>query len=187
MYAICGLGNPGKKYRYTRHNTGFLVIEKILEDYPFKKLKAKNSFAFYVEKLNSILFMPLTFMNLSSIAVKEILKKHQIPPSKLIVIYDDVDLPSGTIRIRKKGSAGGHKGIKSIIELLGTEEFIRVRIGIDKPPEFSDLSSYVLSKFTSYELKVMQDTFAIAKKVVECIIKEGVDIAMNKFNRRKKQ
>jgi PTH1 family peptidyl-tRNA hydrolase len=129
-----------------------------------------------------IIFMePLTFMNRSGIAVKKISDKHAVPPGKIIVIHDDLDLPAGKLKIRKKGSSGGHKGIESVIQNLGTRDFIRVKIGIGRDP-LIPAETFVLSKFRRDEISLIRDAVAQASRAVACIIAEGPDSAMNKFN-----
>lgn len=184
MWLIVGLGNPGKRYEKTRHNVGFLVIEEIAERAGLK-FKTERDFRMArgtVEDKDLILLEPLTFMNLSGIAVKEVIKRFNLMPEDLIVIHDDIDMETGRLRIRKKGSSGGHKGVESIISSIGTQEFIRVKIGVgrekDVPPE-----EYVLSSFRKEEMPLIRDSIRRAADAVLYITSNGVDKAMNKFNK----
>lgn len=188
MYIIAGLGNPGEKYMATRHNIGFDVITRIAEDYriplDFKKHRAicgKGS----LEGEKVILAMPQTFMNLSGESIRELVEYYKTPKDQLIVIYDDISLEPGQLRIRKKGSAGGHNGIKNIIAHLGTEEFLRVRVGVGEKPRGWDLADYVLSRFSAEEEPVIREALLEASKAVGVILTKGIEDAMNHFNRRK--
>ena len=185
MKIIVGLGNPGIKYAGSRHNTGFSVVTGISDkfDIPFKKKECKSVTGHGIiagEKV--VLAMPQTYMNLSGEAVQELLHFYKCEPSDLIVIYDDVDLDVGRIRIRKQGSAGGHNGIKSIIGCIGTDEFDRVKVGVGHKPQGWDLADYVLGRFPREELLVMREAVDYATKAYEEIIMAGADSAMNKYN-----
>ena len=183
MWLIAGLGNPGSRYEKTRHNIGFLVVEEFLrrQQLEFKEKEdykmAKGSLG--DEKI--ILLEPLTFMNRSGIAVRKIMQKSNVLPETLIVVHDDLDLETGSLKIRKKGSSGGHKGVESIIQNIGTQEFIRVRIGIGRDP-FVPTEKYVLSKFRKEEIQVIKETIQRAAESVQSIISDGVERAMNRFN-----
>jgi len=185
MKIIVGLGNPENKYKNTRHNVGFEVINEMSKDYNIKidkvKFKAHVGEGF-INGEKIILIKPQTFMNLSGLSVKEALNFYKSDIENLIVISDDVSLPVGAVRIRKKGSAGGHNGLKDIISRLSTEEFLRVKIGVGEKPEHYILGDYVLSKFTKTEDAIIQDTFSKASDCVGAIIKKGADYAMNNFN-----
>lgn len=183
MYIITGLGNPGKKYEGTRHNMGFDAIDILSKDLDIdvSRLKFKSLIGegnFKGEKV--ILQKPQTYMNLSGEAVYDIVNFYKLSLTNLIVIYDDKDLDIGKIRIRKKGSAGGHNGLKSIIYLLESDEFVRIRIGIGKPDD--DMISYVLGKFNGHDLNIIKKTQELAKDAALDIISNGVDYAMNHYN-----
>jgi len=185
MYLIIGLGNPGDKYTFTRHNAGFLAIDYISQkqNIEVKKIKHKaliGEGSISGEKV--VLVKPQTFMNLSGESVRELKSWYKTENNKIIIIYDDVSMPVGSLRIREKGSAGGHNGIKSIILNLGTDEFPRFRLGINEKPDNYDLADYVLGKFTSEEQKIMFDTFDKVNSAIEEYIKSGATSAMNKFN-----
>ncbi len=186
MYVIVGLGNPGKKYVGTRHNIGFEALDAVAAKYGIDIKKAKFN-AIYgegmIEGEKVVLVKPQTFMNLSGEAVREFREWYKTDNSQIIIIYDDVSLPVGKMRIRPKGSAGGHNGMKSIIYQLNSEEFPRIRIGIGSPenPEF-DLADYVLGKFTKDEVKELVEIAINTAEAVGEIIKNGLEKAMTKFN-----
>lgn len=183
MWLIAGLGNPGSRYEKTRHNAGFLVLEELIErlQLEFKEKEdckiSKGSLG--DEKI--ILLEPLTFMNRSGIAVRKIMQKSNISSERLIVIHDDLDLETGSMKIRKKGSSGGHKGIESIIQNIGSREFIRVKIGIGRDP-FVPTEKYVLSRFRKDEMPLIKEAIVKAVESVHAIIIDGVERAMNRFN-----
>ncbi len=186
MYIIAGLGNPGKQYDMTRHNIGFHTIDYIADEYGAKlaKLKFKAVYgetAIGGEKV--YLVKPQTYMNLSGDSIAEMARFYKIPPERIIVINDDISLETGRIRVRGRGSAGGHNGLKSIIYRLNSDEFPRVKMGVGAPEnEDYDLADFVLGRFTSDEIPVMEDAIRNAKTAVEEIIKNGVEAAMNKCN-----
>jgi len=183
LWLIAGLGNPGSRYEKTRHNAGFLVLEELVERLQLE-FKEKEDFKISKGSLGDekiILVEPLTFMNRSGVAVRKIMQKSNVSPERLIVIHDDLDLECGNLKIRKKGSSGGHKGIESIIQNIGTREFIRVKIGIGRDP-FVPTEKYVLSRFRKDEMPVIKETIAKAAESVHSIIIEGVERAMNRFN-----
>jgi len=183
LWLIAGLGNPGSRYEKTRHNAGFLVIEELVERLQLE-FKEKEDFKISKGSLGDekiILLEPLTFMNRSGVAVRKIMQKSNVSPERLIVIHDDLDLECGNLKIRKKGSSGGHKGIESIIQNIGTREFIRVKIGIGRDP-FVPTEKYVLSRFRKDEMPMIKETIAKAAESVHSIIIEGVERAMNRFN-----
>ncbi|MBI4404931.1 MAG: aminoacyl-tRNA hydrolase [Deltaproteobacteria bacterium] len=185
-FLVAGLGNPGSRYLHTRHNVGFEVVDLLARNWgvskflqKFKSLLAQTTF----ESHKVVLLKPQTYMNLSGEAVVEAAQFFKIEPeTSLLVIVDDMDLPPGKIRIRTSGGTAGHKGVQSIIELLGTESFFRLRIGIGRsltvPPE-----QFVLSKITPAELPLFEKTFTKASQAVETILKDGPAAAMNLFNR----
>ena len=188
MYLIVGLGNPGKQYDMTRHNIGFHTIDYIADKYGAKLTKLKFK-AVYGEATISgekvYLVKPQTYMNLSGESVREAADFYKVDPEHIIVIYDDISLDVGQLRIRKKGSAGGHNGIKNIIAHLGTQEFPRIKVGVgDKPPRM-DLADYVLSRFSKEDREKMEQAFKDAAEAVEVMIAEGPDAAMNQFNGHK--
>ena len=190
MRVIIGLGNPGDTYRGTRHNVGFETIDKLSHDFNIK-LKNNRRFRAHtgegrIGQTPVLLAKPQTYMNLSGQTVKAILSYYKLPPSDIIVVYDDVSLPVGDIRVREKGSAGGQKGMIDIIAKLGLDEFPRVRIGIGEKPENWDLADYVLSRFPKAEWEAMIQGVTKAGDAVSFILKEGTAAAMNEFNRRLK-
>lgn len=186
MYIIVGLGNPGKQYENTRHNIGFDVIEKLAKQEHVAVLEKKHRAVIgkgFVEGQKCVLARPQTFMNLSGESVRQLLDYYKVDETaELIVVSDDVSLEVGQIRIRKKGSAGGHNGLKNIIANLGHENFIRIRMGVGEKPSDYDLADYVLGHFTSQERKVMDEAAARAADAIRTIIARGADTAMNDFN-----
>ncbi len=189
MYLIVGLGNPGKEYENTRHNIGFDVIETLAAQEKIDILEKKHKGLVgkgYIDGEKVILAKPLTYMNLSGECVKEILDYYKIDAkTNLIVISDDISLAPGHIRIRKKGSAGGHNGLKNIIAHLGNDEFMRIKMGVGEKPAGYDLADYVLGHFTGTERKVMDEAAAEAADAIRVIMKEGAESAMNRFNGKK--
>jgi len=190
MTVIIGLGNPGTAYKGTRHNIGFETIDKLCYDHDIK-LKNNRRFRAHIGEgriagTNVMLVKPQTYMNLSGQAVKSILQFYKLPPPSIIVVYDDVSLPVGDIRVRERGSAGGQKGIADIIAKLTTNEFARVRIGVGEKPEGWDLADYVLSRFPKNEWDGMIQGVTKAGDAVVQILKDGVAAAMNVFNRKVK-
>lgn len=187
MYLIAGLGNPGRQYDMTRHNIGFEVIDYMADQYnvKVKKLKFKGLYADTViagEK--AILLKPQTYMNLSGESVRDFADFYKIPAENIIIINDDINLAAGRLRIRAKGSAGGHNGLKSIIYQLNSDNFPRIRIGVDSPVrEKMDLADFVLARFTKEEIPVLEESIILTKKAVEEIILGGIESAMNKYNR----
>lgn len=185
-YLIAGLGNPGKKYETTRHNAGFLCIT-LLEDtlgFQVKKLKFHALVGETVIAGKKVLVMkPQTMMNNSGEAVGECAKFYKIPPENVIVIFDDISLEPGKLRIRRKGSAGGHNGIKSIISALGSEDFPRIKLGVgQKPHPDYDLADWVLSNFPKDAIPLMRDSMKSACDALEYIVKGDFEAAMSKYN-----
>ena len=181
MKLIVGLGNPGIEYQFTPHNLGFLAVDRIADD---RSVEIRNrqgralTGRTRIGEEEVLLAKPETFMNLSGVAVQELLNEYELrPESDLIVIYDELDLPMGTIRIRKRGSSAGHNGMKSIIGVLGTQEFVRIRLGI--APE-----TRILKPMTKRQLKVVNEVLDSAAEAVQVILREGPDAAMNRFNRK---
>ena len=185
-WLVVGLGNPGDKYENTRHNVGFLTVDELAERarVPVQRLKHRAlTNTVELGGARVLLMKPVTYMNLSGEAVGEAARFYKIPPERVLVISDDVSLPIGKLRIRKGGSAGGHNGLKSIIQHLGTDQFPRVRMGVgQKPHPDYDLADWVLGKFQGEDKKVMDEAVKRAADAVECILKEGADRAMNRFN-----
>ena len=184
-FLIAGLGNPGDKYKNNRHNIGFQIIDTYLTFFSQNKLIDKfdseyTSINFKENKLHII--KPKTFMNESGIAVNKCINFFKIPLENLIVIYDEMDLSPGNIKIKFGGGSAGHNGIKSIINYLGSEKFTRVRIGIGKPVNKEKISSYVLSNFTNDELNLFNEIKTNIKYIIEDLVLEGLPFAMNKFN-----
>ncbi len=182
---VACLGNPGREYKQTRHNIGFMVAEKLAADLSIRMGKVQANAILGIGPVGStrvVIAKPQTFMNLSGKSVKSILQYYKIPLENLIVIHDDLDLPFGTLRIRQQGGPGGQKGIKSIIEMLGTQEFNRIRMGIDRPPGRMDPADYVLQRFSSREESQLPEFINSASLAVQSILKEGIDRAMNQFN-----
>lgn len=184
MYLIVGLGNPGKKYELTRHNIGFEAVDLLanqlgiaINKTKFKALIGEGRIG--TEKV--VLAKPQTFMNLSGEAVQAMMKFYDVDSEHLIVVYDDIDTAPGKIRIRKKGSAGTHNGMRSIIGMIKTEDFPRVRIGIGKQVH-GDLADYVLGRFPKEEIPVMGEAIEKARDSIVAIIEKNVDEAMNQFN-----
>lgn len=186
MFIIVGLGNPGRDYRNTRHNMGFDVVTTLADRFnietDFIKHKAVCGKG-VIEGNKVILAMPQTFMNLSGESVRELVNYYKIDvASELIVVYDDIDINPGQIRVRKKGSAGGHNGMKNIIGQLGRDDFARVRIGVGAKPPSYDLADYVLGHFTREEREVVDGAIIRGAESICTIMSEGIEAAMNKFN-----
>lgn len=185
MKIIAGLGNPTREYEGTRHNMGFSAIYQIADRYNIKMNIARHKALIgtgIIAGEKVMLVMPQTYMNLSGESIGEILRFYKLSPADLIILYDDIDLDVGKLRIRAKGSAGGHNGIKSIIAHIGTETFDRVRIGVGHKPEGWDLADHVLSRFSKEELPVVRDSVSRAADAIEVIISSGIEAAMNKYN-----
>ena len=184
MYIIVGLGNPGRKYENTRHNVGFITLDFLAERNHIKINKIKHK-ALVGEGMISgqkvLLVKPQTFMNLSGNSVREVMDYYRVEPEKLIVIYDDVDIPMGRLRIRKKGSAGTHNGMRSIIYDLQEDGFPRVRVGIGQDRKMS-LAGFVLGGFAKDEKEMMEDAVKRAALAIECMLEKGIDIAMGEYN-----
>ncbi len=184
MKALIGLGNPGPEYVFTRHNAGFLFLDFLCSEKMCESWKDEgyylSSVVFLEDEIS--LFKPTTYMNLSGIAVEKILKSRGMKPYDVLIVYDDVSLPLGRIRIRKSGSDGGHNGVRSIINAVGTQDFPRLRIGIGPKPEGMKLADYVLSEFDDDELKILYKVFEFVLEAIEVIIKDGIDKAMSLYN-----
>ena len=191
MFLIAGLGNPGRQYEKTRHNMGFDTIDELIDRHRIpqggiahKAMYGKGMIA--GEKVLAV--KPLTYMNLSGESLRECVNYYKLDPeTQMIFIYDDIDLEPGQIRIRKKGSAGGHNGIKSIIAQLGTQNFYRIKVGVGAKPKGWDLADYVLGRFSSDERIAVDKAIKEAADAVEMILKDGIEAAMNHYNRKNKQ
>lgn len=188
MYLIVGLGNPGRQYDGTRHNMGFDTIDYLVEKHRIPQGGVKFN-AMYGKGIiggeRVILMKPLSFMNLSGGPVREMANYFKIDPeTEMIVVYDDIDLDPGQLRIRKQGSAGGHNGIKDIIRQLGTQKFLRVKVGVGAKPKGWDLADHVLSRFSDTERRLVDESIQRAGDAVEMMISEGTDAAMNEYNKK---
>lgn len=189
MYVIVGLGNPGKEYADTKHNVGFRVIDKLADVYNIDVTKFKHR-AFIGDGVISgkkvLLVKPQTYMNLSGESVREVMSFYKVPIENMIVVYDDTSLELGMIRLREKGSAGGHNGIKNIISHMGTDGFNRVKVGIGEKPSGWDLADYVLAKFSKDDEALIASGIDKASQAVGIFISLGMKDAMNKFNAKQK-
>jgi PTH1 family peptidyl-tRNA hydrolase len=184
MKLIVGLGNPGREYERTRHNVGFMVLDRLAEQHAtrFNQKRAHSKVArVHLDGQEVMLAKPQTYMNLSGRAVQGLLAGHGIRPSQLLVVYDDFDLPLGTLRLRVRGSAGTHNGMRSIIECLGTEDFARLRLGIG-PAEGLSARDYVLADFDEQTWKVFELARERAVEAIDIFLREGAPAAMNRFN-----
>ena len=186
MHVICGLGNPGRKYENTRHNIGFITIDRLADKLGVSVNKSKFRSTVGETMISGekvLLVKPETFMNDSGMAVKEIMDFYKVDPEDLIVIYDDFDIPEGTVRIRPFGSAGTHNGMRSIIRLLGSDRFPRIRIGTGKEDmEKRELIGFVLGGFSKEGVKIMEAACDIASDAAVCYVENGIDRAMNRYN-----
>jgi PTH1 family peptidyl-tRNA hydrolase len=185
---IVGLGNPGIEYQFTPHNLGFLTIDR-LADQCGVEVRNRHCRALTARAVIGsepvLLAKPETFMNLSGMSVRELVAEHKVQPeTDLVVIYDELDLPYGTIRIRQRGSSAGHNGMESVIDALGTQEFLRIRIGIAPERKIADGAKYVLTPFRKGQLKTIDEILETAAEAVNVIVKEGPAKAMNRFNRK---
>lgn len=188
MFLIAGLGNPGTEYAATRHNIGFEMVTYLGDQYHIP-LRSRENKAIVGKGIiggqKVMLAQPQTFMNLSGESIRALLDYYKTDREKLIIIYDDISLPVGQVRVRPKGSAGGHNGIKNIIQHLGTEEFARIRIGVGAKPEGGDLVKHVLGRFSREEDGMIRDVFALAEEALLTIMNEDVAAAMNRVNGKK--
>lgn len=191
MIAIVGLGNFGREYQHTRHNIGFQVVETLakqeqidIAESKFKAMIGKG----VVGGQKCVLAKPLTYMNLSGECVRELVNFYKFDETcELIVISDDISLPVGQIRVRKKGSAGGHNGLKNIIQHLGHDSFIRIKVGVGEKPAGWELADYVLGRFSGPDQKIIDEAAGVAADAIRCIIQDGVDVAMNRYNKKVSQ
>lgn len=189
MYLIAGLGNPSKTYKGTRHNVGFSMIDVIGNkfdiDVTTKKHKALVGRG-VIDGMRVILAKPQTYMNLSGESIREIADFYKIEPENIIIIYDDISLDVGQLRIRKKGSAGGHNGVKNIIAHLGTQEFPRIKVGIGNKPEGWDLADYVLSRYSKAEQEALEEAAEGVVGALKLMLADDIDGAMNRYNVKKR-
>lgn len=190
MYLIAGLGNPTREYNRTRHNVGFEAIDLLAElsgltvtERKHKALCARGM----VKGHRVVLAKPQTFMNLSGDSIREITDYYDIAPDHVIILCDDINLPEGQLRIRKKGSAGGHNGLKSIINRLGTQDFPRIRIGVGEKPPGMDLADYVLGRFPRAQRDLMEQAYEDAARAAIMMLESGADAAMNHYNRKSRE
>lgn len=188
MKLIVGLGNPGIEYQFTPHNLGFLAIDRVANEYGVE-VRNRNCRALtaraVIENQQVLLAKPETYMNLSGLSVRELVARYEIDPaSDLILIYDELDLPLGTIRIRQRGSSAGHNGMESVIGALGTQEFLRIRLGIAPDRKIADGVKFVLTPFRKAQLKVVDEVLDTTLEAVRVILRDGPGAAMNRFNRK---
>ena len=188
MLAIVGLGNPGEKYEHTRHNVGYDVISIIAAklDTPIKKLKFQGTIGETIYKGQKlVLIKPQTYMNLSGLTVQEAMSWYKLEPKDVLLLVDDIDLPFGQVRVRAKGGPGTHNCLRHIVQCTGSGDFPRVRVGMGAPPPEWDLADWVLSKFqTEEERKIAYDAYLTAADAALCWAEHGIDVAMNRFNKR---
>ena len=186
MYIIVGLGNPTREYVGTRHNIGFEAVDAAAAEYGIREMEKKHKAMIgkgVIGREKVVLAKPSTYMNLSGESVRELVDYYKVDSKQgLIVIYDDVALPPGAIRIRGAGSAGGHNGMKSIIARLGHQEFIRIRMGVGEKPAGWDLADYVLGHFNKNEQKIMDESIGKAVEAMSVVLEQGVEAAMNRYN-----
>ncbi len=186
MRVIVGLGNPGRTYQHTRHNLGWMVLEQAAHRWgialTLQSQAIQGQGAFDAHPV--LLAMPLKWMNLSGEAVSSMLRENQLNSSDLILVYDDLDLPLGQLKIKIRGGAGGHNGVRSVLDCLGTDNFCRVKLGIGKPPSHEDVVNYVLSPFTEDEQAEVNALLPHVVDALECVLTEGIPAAMNKFHVR---
>ena len=190
MFLIVGLGNVGKEYDNTRHNIGFQAIDYIAAKYniDINRIKFKGIYGDGIIEGNKVILLkPTTYMNLSGESIREVMNFYKILEEELIVLYDDISLPVGRLRIREKGSAGGHNGIKNIIAHLGTMEFPRIKVGVGEKPKGYDLADYVLGKFSKGERELMDEGYQNAVEAVAAIVQGNMEQAMNQYNKKKKE
>lgn len=188
MYYIVGLGNPGIQYENTRHNVGFITIDYLARKYSIdvRKIKFKSLIGQGVISGHKVMLVkPQTYMNNSGEAIREIYNYFDFEHDKLIVIYDDIDIDFGSIRIRKKGSAGTHNGMKSIIYNLEFDDFPRIKVAVGKKPSYMDLANFVLSGFSKQEVKIIEEEVKLASDAIEMILEEGIEKTMSMFNSKR--
>ena len=187
MFLVAGLGNPGEEYALTPHNLGFLVVDRLAETNSIRVSRKENMSLVglgTVAGKTAALAQPQTFMNVNGPAVKGLLERYELKPDRLVVVYDELGLPWGELRVRKNGSSAGHNGIKTLLSSLGTDEFVRVRMGIHPGPNRGDAARFVLAPFKRAQMKEVEEAVIRSAEAVESIIAEGADKAMAKYNRR---
>lgn len=185
FYLVVGLGNPGPEYAANRHNVGFHCLERLAASRHLifdKRQKQARVALGVILGWRVVLAQPQTFMNESGRAVVPLARFYKVPPERLLVVYDDLDLPPGTLRLRPEGGSGGHKGVRSIIEQLGEQGFPRLRIGIGRPPEQMDPVDYVLQDFSAEETPLIEETLGRAVAAIETWLAEGIEMAMSRHN-----
>ena len=190
-WLIVGLGNPGQKYEHTRHNMGFLTVDLLAEQLNVKLNKVKFKSAYNIVRFGGqkcLVMKPQTYMNLSGESIRSLVEYYKIDPEEeLLVIYDDISLEVGQLRIRRKGSAGGHNGIKNIIANLGSSVFPRIKVGVGEKPKGYDLADYVLGKFSKEDRVLMEEGYDLACEASALIMQGAIDQAMNEYNQKKKE
>jgi PTH1 family peptidyl-tRNA hydrolase len=189
LWVIIGLGNPGRRYAKTRHNVGFFFIKRLARRWEVKLKKRKFAAKIAEVKINEeklVLAQPQLYMNQSGSAVMRILEGYEISPENIIVVYDDLDIPLGQIRVRKEGSGGTHKGMRSIIQEIGTQSFPRIRVGIGPVADREEATRFVLSPFTEEEIPILEKSLAKAQEALEMILAGRIERAMNEFNQKEK-
>ncbi len=187
MRLIVGLGNPGPEYVWTPHNLGFLTIDRLAERIGIRVRRPEGKALVGLGRLAGtevVLAKPQTFMNVSGVAVRDLIERFDAEPAEMIVVADDASLPWGTIRIRERGSAGGHNGLKSVIGALGSDQFVRIRLGVGPAKPGEDLADHVLRPMSDREVEQAADEIDLAVEAIEVILEKGAGAAMNRFNRR---
>ena len=190
MKIIAGLGNPGAEYAHTKHNVGFMLVDALAEELGLDAWREKFNALVAEGRIGAqkvLLVKPLTYMNESGRALAPLLDWYKLAPEELIVVHDDMDIAVGTIRLRRKGSAGGHNGIKSLLAHIGSQEFSRVRIGIGRPLPGWTVVRHVLAPFSAEAAPKVHEAISYLLPAVECIVTDGIDMAMNRYNPRKKK
>lgn len=186
MKIIVGLGNPGREYSETKHNVGFMVVDELARRWNVgnwrKRSNAEVAECRFATE-NVLLVKPQTYMNLSGTAVGELARWYKTPEEDIVVIFDDMDIPAGKLRLRMKGGSGGHRGIESLLQHLSKDSFLRLRMGIGRPPQGWQVVDYVLSRFSAEEAPLMEEAVVRSAEAVECIITQGMNKAMNLFNK----
>lgn len=183
---VVGLGNPGGEYRHTRHNAGWMVLDELVRRGRFggeKRDGSAKTRTGAIDGYDVVLAWPQTYMNLSGKAGQQLVSQFGVLPADLIVVHDDVDLPFARLRLRRGGSAGGQKGVDSLIQSLGTKEFIRIRVGVGRPPEGRDTADHVLDRFSRTEQQKLDQAISRAADSVMAVVQRGLDAAMNEYNR----
>lgn len=184
---VAGLGNPGYEYYLTPHNLGFMAVDRIAEKCGTEIVRPEAqalTARVRIDQTELVLAKPQTFMNLSGLAIRKLLEKYEIAVEDLMVLVDEADIPVGTLRIRDRGSAGSHRGLKSIIGVLDSDRFVRIRMGVKPDHPVSDLARYVLGPFRKADLKIVAEMIDRAAEAVEMIVRENIQTAMNRYNRR---